>query len=160
MQQASAAGFTPDQVLIGASGGGLLAGSALAIRALSPATEVHAVEPAAFDDIRRSLAAGRRLENPPEARTICDALMSSPCGAIPFALMQQHVTGGLAVSDDEVLEAMAYASSGSSSWSSSRAARWRSRPCWPAGFRSPGATAILVTGGNVDPATFAAALAR
>jgi threonine dehydratase len=160
MQQAMAAGFTPDQVLIGASGGGLLAGSALAIRALSPATEVHAVEPAAFDDIRRSLAAGRRLENPPEARTICDALMSSPCGAIPFALMRQHVAGGLAVSDEEVLEAMAYGfrvlklviePGGAVALAAVLAGRL------PLAGRT---TAILVTGGNVDPATFAAALAR
>jgi threonine dehydratase len=160
MQQAEELGFTPDQVLIGASGGGLLSGSALAIRSLSQATEVHAVEPAAFDDIRRSLAAGRRLANPPEARTICDALMSSPCGAIPFALMRQHVAGGLAVSDDEVLAAMAYAfrvlklvvePGGAVALAAVLAGRL------PLRGRT---TAIVVTGGNVDPETFCKALGR
>ena len=160
MQQAKDLGLTPDQVLIGASGGGLLAGSALAIRSLSQATAVYAVEPQAFDDIGRSLAAGRRLENPPEARTICDSLMSSPCGAIPFALMQQHVAGGLAVSDEEVLAAMAYAfralklviePGGAVALAAVLAGRL------PLAGRT---TAILVTGGNVDHETFCRALAR
>ncbi len=160
MQQAEELGFTPDQVLVGASGGGLAGGSALAIRSLSQGTEVYAVEPEAFDDIRRSLAAGRRLENPPDARTICDALMSSPCGAIPFALMRRHVAGGLAVSDDEVLAAMAYAF---------RVLKLVIEPGGAVGLAavlagklplSGRTTAILVTGGNVDPETFCRALGR
>ncbi|MGE0030398.1 MAG: threonine/serine dehydratase [Steroidobacteraceae bacterium] len=160
MQQSQDLGLTPDQVLIGASGGGLLAGSALAIRSLSQSTAVWAVEPKAFDDIGRSLAAGRRLENPPEARTICDALMSSPCGAIPFALMRQHVAGGLAVSDDEVLAAMAYAF---------RALKLVIEPGGAVALAAVLAgklplagrtTAILVTGGNVDQETFCRALGR
>lgn len=160
MQQAMELGFTPDQVLIGASGGGLLSGSALAIRSLAQATEVYAVEPESFDDIRRSLAAGRRLENPPEARTICDALMSSPCGAIPFALMRQYVAGGLTVSDDEVLAAMAYAF---------RALKLVIEPGGAVALAAILAgklplagrtTAILVTGGNVDRETFGRALGR
>lgn len=160
IQQAKDLGLVPDQVLIGASGGGLLGGSALAIRSLSPATAVYAVEPQAFDDIGRSLAAGRRLSNPPEARTICDALMSSPCGAIPFALMRQHVAGGLAVSDEEVLAAMAYAfrvlklviePGGAVALAAVLAGKL------PLAGRT---TAILVTGGNVDPETFCRALGR
>lgn len=160
MQQAIELGHTPDQVLIGASGGGLLGGSALAIRSLAQATEVYAVEPEGFDDIRRSLAAGRRLKNPPEARTICDALMSSPCGAIPFVLMRQYVAGGLAVSDDEVLAAMAYAfrvlklviePGGAVALAAILAGKL------PLAGRT---TAILVTGGNVDRETFDRALAR
>ena len=160
LQQAQDLGLAPDQVLIGASGGGLLGGCALAIRSLSPATAVYAVEPQAFDDIGRSLAAGRRLGNPPEARTICDSLMSSPCGAIPFALMQQQVAGGLAVSDEEVLAAMAYAfralklviePGGAVALAAVLAGRL------PLAGRT---TAILVTGGNVDPETFCRALGR
>ncbi|MGQ0430746.1 MAG: threonine ammonia-lyase [Gammaproteobacteria bacterium] len=158
MQQAEELGLTPDQVLIGASGGGLASGSALAIRSMSRATDVYAVEPEAFDDIRRSLAAGQRLKNPPEARSICDALMSSPCGAIPFELMRQHLAGALAVSDDEVLAAMAWAfrnlklvvePGGAVSLAAVLAGKL------PLAGRT---TAILVTGGNVDPETFCRAL--
>lgn len=160
MQQAEELGFTPDLVLVGASGGGLVSGSALAIRSLSQATDVYAVEPEAFDDIRRSLAAGRRLANPPEARTICDALMSSPCGAIPFALMRHHLAGGIAVTDGEVLAAMAYAfrtlklviePGGAVALAAVLAGRL------PLAGRT---TAIVLTGGNVDPETFCRALGR
>ena len=62
MQQAGELGLKPDQVLIPCSGGGLVSGSALAIRALSPTAAVYGVEPEAFDDTRRSLAAGRLLD--------------------------------------------------------------------------------------------------
>jgi threonine dehydratase len=160
MQQAEELGFTPDQVLVGASGGGLVSGSALAIRSWSQATDVYAVEPEAFDDIRRSLAAGRRLTNPPEARTICDALMSSPCGAIPFALMRHHLAGGIAVTDDEVLAAMAYAFRTlklvlEPGGAVALAAVLAGKP--PLAGRT---TAIVLTGGNVDPETFCRALSR
>lgn len=159
MQQAEELGLAPDQVLIGASGGGLAGGSAVAIRSLSQGTAVYAVEPEAFDDIGRSLAAGRRLSNPPEARTICDALMSSPCGAIPFALMRRHLAGALTVSDDEVRAAMAYAF------------RTLKLVVEPGGAVALAAvlagklplqgrtTAIFLTGGNVDPETFCRVLA-
>jgi threonine dehydratase len=160
MQQAEELGLVPDQVLIGASGGGLASGCALAIRSLSPKTRVYAVEPEAFDDIRRSLAAGQRLANPPEARTICDALMSSPCGALPFELMREHLAGGLAVSDDEVLAAMAWAfrvlklvvePGGAVSLAAVLAGKL------PLAGRN---TAIVLSGGNVDPEMFARALGR
>jgi threonine dehydratase len=160
MQQAEELGLVPDQVLIGASGGGLASGCALAIRSLSPKTRVYAVEPEAFDDIRRSLAAGQRLANPPEARTICDALMSSPCGALPFELMREHLAGGLAVSDDEVLAAMAWAfrvlklvvePGGAVSLAAVLAGKL------PLEGRN---TAIVLSGGNVDPEMFARALGR
>lgn len=160
MQQAEELGLVPDQVLIGASGGGLAGGCALAIRSLSPQTRVYSVEPEAFDDIRRSLAAGQRLANPPEARTICDALMSSPCGALPFALMREHLAGALAVSDDEVLAAMAWAfrvlklvlePGGAVSLAAVLSGKLPLAGC---------TTAIVLSGGNVDPEMFARALGR
>ncbi len=160
MQQAEELGLAPDQVLVGASGGGLASGCALAIRSLSPATQVVAVEPESFDDIRRSLAAGQRLTNPPQARTICDALMSSPCGAIPFALMREHLAGALAVSDDEVLAAMAWAfrvlklvlePGGAVTLAAVLAGKL------PLAGRT---TAIVLSGGNVDPEMFGRALGR
>src|SRR3546814_14827544 len=52
-----------DQVLVPRSGGGLVSGCALALATLSPETRVHPVEPAGFDDMKRSLEAGRRVAN-------------------------------------------------------------------------------------------------
>ena len=160
MQQAAELGLTPDQVLVPTSGGGLTAGTAVAVRALAPRAAVYGVEPEAFDDTRRSLAAGTLLRNPPEARSICDALQSSPPGTLTFAINRELLAGILTVSDAEVETAMARAfrdlklvvePGGAVAFAAALAARV------PLAGRT---TAILLSGGNVDPGTFAAALAR
>ena len=56
-----------DAVLACASGGGLIAGCALAFHELSPKTALYSVEPAGFDDLARSLASGKREKNTPGA---------------------------------------------------------------------------------------------
>lgn len=106
MEQAAETGLVPDDVVICCSGGGLAAGSALAIRAHSRATRVWVAEPAAFDDTRRSLAAGERVANAPGGASICDALLAPTPGRLTFPLMRDLVAGGLAVTDEEVRTAM------------------------------------------------------
>ena len=160
MQQAAELGLTPDQVLVPCSGGGLVSGSAIAIRALAPSTAVYGVEPEAFDDTRRSLAAGTLLKNPPEARSICDALQSSPPGQLTFAINRELLAGILTVTDAEVETAMARAfrdlrlvvePGGAVALAAALAGRL------PLAGRT---TAIVLSGGNVDAATFIAALSR
>ena len=160
MQQAGELGLKPDQVLVPCSGGGLVSGSALAIRALSATAAVYGVEPEAFDDTRRSLAAGRLLTNPPDARSICDALQSSPPGKLTFALNRVLLAGILTVSDAEVETAMAHAfrhlrlviePGGAVALAAALAGRL------PLRDRT---TAIVVSGGNVDVERFVAALTR
>src|SRR5215469_4114947 len=68
----AALGLTPDIVVAPASGGGLIAGVATAVKARFPTTDVVVAEPEAFDDHTRSLAAGHREPHPPAGRTICD----------------------------------------------------------------------------------------
>jgi threonine dehydratase len=109
VEQATAAGATLDDVVVCTSGGGLVAGTALAVRALSPVTRVWSAEPAGHDDHRRSLAAGRRESNAPGTRSICDALLAPEPGLLTFAINRQLLAGGLAVTDDEVRAAIAYA---------------------------------------------------
>jgi threonine dehydratase len=99
----------PDQVLINCSGGGLTAGCAVAIKSLSPETDIYPVEPEKFDDTGRSLKSGQMELNDPDARTICDALMVSPPGTITFAINKELVSEGLVVSDEEVKEAIRFA---------------------------------------------------
>ncbi len=98
-----------DAVLAPCGGGGLMAGISLVFRARRPATELFTVEPAAFDDTARSLAAGRRVGNEPGAKSICDAILTPTPAELPFGVLQRNVTRGLAVSDDAVREAMAQA---------------------------------------------------
>ena len=109
MQQSAGLGLVPDCVVVCCSGGGLVSGVALAIREASPWSRVYTAEPEAFDDACRSLASGRRETNPPGRRSICDALQSSAPGLLTFEIMRRLVAGGLAVSDDEVRRAMAWA---------------------------------------------------
>lgn len=109
VEQCRELGVSPDEVLICCSGGGLTSGCAVAIKALSPDTRVHPVEPENFDDTRRSLQSGKLEVNDPTARTICDALMVSPPGNITFAINRKLASEGLVVSDDEVREAIRFA---------------------------------------------------
>jgi threonine dehydratase len=102
---------TLDVVLVPCGGGGLTAGSAVAIKHLSAGTSIHCVEPERCNDTARSLAAGRRLANDPGSRSICDALLAPEPGALTFPINQALLSGGLTVTDEEVLEAMHFACS-------------------------------------------------
>ena len=109
VQQCNELGIEPDQVLICCGGGGLSAGSAIAIKALSPTTSVHTVEPEYFDDTARSLRDGVRRSNSSSARSICDALLAETPGELPFAISQKLMGHGLVVSDEDVKAAMRFA---------------------------------------------------
>ena len=98
-----------DLLLVPCSGGGLIAGINLAFEALSPATEVYVVEPEGFDDHARSLNTGKRVENELKSGSICDALLSTQPGELTFEINRRFLKGALAVSDDEVRAAVAFA---------------------------------------------------
>ncbi len=93
-----------DLVMAPVGGGGLLSGTAIATRALAPAAQVVAAEPAGADDAARSLAAGRIIpsENP---RTVCDGLLTS-LGELTFAVIREHVSAIWTVDDPAVIAAM------------------------------------------------------
>ncbi len=109
VQQARDLDLLPDQVLIGCGGGGISAGSAVAIKALLPDSCVYTVEPEGFDDTARSLRDGVRRKNKESARSICDALQPNTPGELPFAIHQKLGTTGLVVSDAEVRVAIRFA---------------------------------------------------
>jgi len=109
MEQAAEIGVTIDDVVACCSGGGLVAGIALAVNARSPGTRIWCAEPVGFDDYGRSLAAGERLRNEPGGHSICDALLAPTPGELTFAINAELLSGGLAVTDDEVRDAIAYA---------------------------------------------------
>ena len=154
-RQAAALGVTPDAVLFCCGGGGLSSGSALALAEISPASEIYTVEPEGFDDTARSLAAGHRVSIEDGQRSICDALLTPTPGRLTFDLNRKFLAGGLVVSDSEVRDAVRVAF---------RILKLVVEPggavCLAAVLngRLPVAgrtTAIVLTGGNVDPATYA-----
>jgi threonine dehydratase len=105
----AALGIAPDIVVAPASGGGLIAGVATAVKARFPRAELIVAEPEAFDDHKRSLVAGHREPHAPAARTICDALMALIPGEITFTINGKLLSRGVTASDAEVGAAVAFA---------------------------------------------------
>lgn len=159
IEDAAAAGLRMDALAVCTGGGGLVGGCALAVEGMSPGTEVFAVEPEGWDDTARSLAAGERLRADGKGSTFCDALLSIAPGRITFAVNQPRLAGGVAVTPDEVLKAMRFAfdhlkivaePGGAVALAAVLAGHV------PARGRTVG---VVISGGNVDPAVFARALA-
>ena len=89
-------------------GGGLIAGSATAVKALRPGIRVVGVEPEAGDDTRRSLEAGTRVRLPEVPRTIADGLQVDIPGELTFALNRRLVDQVVTVTDPQIVQAMAF----------------------------------------------------
>jgi len=94
-----------DYLLVPVGGGGLASGTALAAAGLSPRTRVVGSEPEAVDDAARSLAAGRRLMNPPgPTRTVADGLKTS-LSELTFGILSAHLEAVVTVSEEAILAA-------------------------------------------------------
>ena len=102
-------GLKPDVAVVGASGGGLIAGIALAMKARVPGVKFYSAEPEGFDDTLRSFKSGQRETNPRMSGTICDALMTETPGVITWEINRKLVGEGVSASDEEVGRAVAFA---------------------------------------------------
>jgi threonine dehydratase len=151
----AAQGLAPDIVVVTASGGGLTAGIALAVKARFPQASLFTAEPEGFDDHARSFRSGEREKNTAVTGTICDALMALTPGELTFAINRELVGQGSAVSDTEVAAAVAFAF---------RELKLVVEPGGAAALAAllsrkidvSGKTAVVVlSGGNVDPELFA-----
>jgi threonine dehydratase len=105
----TARGIAPDIVIAPASGGGLIAGVATAVKAKFPNAELIVAEPQGYDDHALSLRAGHREAHPAAGRTICDALMAAMPGELTFSINSKLLAKGVSVSDEEVGRAVAFA---------------------------------------------------
>jgi threonine dehydratase len=148
-----------DALLVCAGGGGLLAGACLAADELAPAAQVIGVEPAAGDDLLRSLRAGGRVEIA-VPQTIADGQQVTTPGARPWEVIRHRVHDVVTVSDPEIRSAMRFAAerlklvlepSGASALAALLAGRI------PTAGRRIGVT---LSGGNIDAARFAALLSE
>jgi threonine dehydratase len=155
VRQAGALGGRPDAVLVPCGGGGLMSGIALALSGHWPETGLWTAEPEGFDDTARSLAAGHRVENPPGAASICDALLAPTPGELTFAILRRHRVRGVTVTDKSVRHAMACAFRYfklvvEPGGAAALAAALDSKTEWE------GRSVLCVcSGGNVDPLLFA-----
>ncbi|MGW4599381.1 threo-3-hydroxy-L-aspartate ammonia-lyase [Streptomyces sp. NPDC004457] len=148
-----------DALLVPVGGGGLIAGSATAAKALHPGTRVIGVEPEAGDDTKRSLEAGTRV-TVPVPRTIADGQALATPGEITFPLNQRLVDAVALVSDAEIVTAMRFAferlkivlePSGATPLAALLAGRVDSPP------RRIG---VIASGGNIDVDRFTALTGR
>lgn len=148
-----AQGLTPNLVAANTSGGGLIAGIALAVRPRCPAAHVVACEPAGFDDHARSFRSGTRERNAAPTGSFCDALLAPTPGEITFAITRELVGEAASASDDEVARAVAYAFTElklvvEPGGAVALAALLEGR------LKAQGTVVIVLSGGNVDADTF------
>ena len=147
-----------DVLLCPVGGGGLVAGVSTALKQHFPNVDIWGVEPAAFDDTRRSLESGRREHIDPAARSICDALQSPSPGEITFEINRHNLAGVLTVTDGEVADAVRYAFTtlklvvepgGAVALAAALAGKLD---------LAGRTTAIVLSGGNVDPELYSSIL--
>jgi threo-3-hydroxy-L-aspartate ammonia-lyase len=89
-------------------GGGLLSGTALAARGMSPGCRVWGVEPALGDDVTRSFASKTLVSLPAVPATIADGARTISASELTLSLILQHVDGMATVPDDALLDAMRF----------------------------------------------------
>jgi threonine dehydratase len=146
-----------DALFVCLGGGGLLSGSALAARALAPACKVYGVEPEAGDDGRRSFRCGQivHIETP---KTIADGAQTQSLGKITFEIIRRDVDDVFTASDAELIESMRFFAS---------RMKMIVEPTGCLGFAAARRmkaelqeqrVGVIVSGGNVDLARFAALL--
>nr|CAD6600113.1 threonine/serine dehydratase [Rhizobium sp. TCK] len=108
-EQAREEGIETADVLVPTGGGGLASGVALALEAKAPALRVRTCEPLGFDDFARSLDAGTIQRNASQTGSICDAIVTPQPGNLTFPILSRLAGPGIAVSDDEALQAVVLA---------------------------------------------------
>lgn len=148
-------GFALDEVLVPCSGGGLVSGTALGLKGAGSAAKVHSVEPENFAGMKLSLEESRRATAPGGALSIADALMAPTPGEITFATGKNLLAPGLSVSDAELEAAVRFAA---------LKLKLLVEPGGAAGLAALLAgkldakgknVALVLSGGNGDPALFA-----
>ena len=87
-------------------GGGLLSGTALAVKSINPDIEVIGTEPVEADDAYRSFKAGKLIPAY-STNTIADGLRTS-LGELPFQIIKKHVDDILTVDEESIISAMRF----------------------------------------------------
>lgn len=105
----AALGLLPDIIVVNASGGGLAAGVALAVKSRVPNAQLYTAEPAGFDDHARSFKSGQRERNAKPSGSICDALMAQSPGKLTFEINRALIGAGVSATDEEAGRAVAFA---------------------------------------------------
>ena len=161
------AGRPPRAVLVPVGGGGFLSGVAVAVKALMPQTRVIGVEPELAADARESLRTGTRVAWPASdtARTSADALRAEQVGELTFPHILAFADDIVTVTEDEILQAIGAlalrARLVAEPGGAVAVAACLFRTAAELGLSASDAAPVVavLSGGNVDPALLARALA-
>ena len=149
-----------DALFVCLGGGGLTSGSALSARALSPQARVYGVEPEAGNDGQQSLRAGRivHIETP---KTIADGAQTQHLGDHTFGIIRRDVDDILTVSDAQLVESMRFFAERMKMVVEPTGCLAFAAACAMAesGGLKGQRVGVIVSGGNVDLARYAALLA-
>jgi threonine dehydratase len=163
-EDAERLGVTLDEVLVPCSGGGLVSGIALALKGRASDSvargwpKARSVEPENFDGMRRSLEKGERVAAPGGKLSIADALMAPTPGVHVFALAKDLLAPGLAVTDAELEQAVAFAATRLKLLVEPGGAA--SLAALLAGKAQAKSVALVLSGGNADFAAIADIVAQ
>jgi threonine dehydratase len=141
-----------ETILVPVGGGGLIAGIAAAVAAIKPSVRVIGVEPAGAPKLARALDAGRPATTE-FVGSLADGLLPLSIGELPFAVLSGIVREAVQVSDDEIAAAVRFlyheqelVVEPSGAVTTAALLTGRVRPTGP--------TAVVLSGGNVDPELF------
>ncbi|TCQ80844.1 threonine dehydratase [Ochrobactrum sp. BH3] len=148
-----------DALFVCLGGGGLLAGSALAAKALSPSCDVYGVEPEAGNDGQQSFRSGKivHIDVP---KTLADGAQTQALGDMTFAVIRDTVRDILAVSDDELVQGMKFFASRMKMIVEPTGCLAFAGALQMAPMLKGKRIGVIVSGGNVDLDKFAALVSK
>jgi len=148
-------------VLVPVGGGGLIAGVAVALRALVPGVRIIGCEPALAGDAAASLSAGTKqtLSVTEAARTAADGLRATTLGALTWPHVQALVDDIVTVEEDAIAAAVRVLAAGSRLVAEPSGAVTTAALMTRADRLPGGRTVVVMSGGNVDPRWYAGVLA-
>ncbi|OYR13623.1 threo-3-hydroxy-L-aspartate ammonia-lyase [Brucella grignonensis] len=148
-----------DALFVCLGGGGLLAGSALAAKALSPSCDVYGVEPEAGNDGQQSFRSGKivHIDVP---KTLADGAQTQALGDMTFAVIRDTVRDILAVSDDELVQGMKFFASRMKMIVEPTGCLAFAGALQMAPMLKGKRVGVIVSGGNVDLDKFAALVGK
>jgi threo-3-hydroxy-L-aspartate ammonia-lyase len=143
-----------DAMLVPLGGGGLLSGTALATRALSPHCKLFGVEPEAGNDAQQSLRADRIISIP-TPQTLADGAQTQQLGDLTFEVIRRDVFSVVTASDSQLVEAMRFFAERMKMIVEPTGCLGFAAACY-AGLRLEGKrVGVIISGGNVDLARYA-----
>lgn len=135
-------------------GGGLLSGSALAARALSPNCRIYGVEPEAGNDGQQSFRQGKIVDIP-VPKTIADGAQTQHLGQLTFAVIKRDATDVLTATDDQLVQCMRFFAERMKMVVEPTGCLGFAGARWGGADIAGKRVGIVISGGNVDLARFA-----